>query len=131
MSLLYKDIGQMFRCKPKTNEAPVYYYTKVLGAGKNKPENMKLEPIKGNTNLNDIYNKIKTLGGVSKKPEDDEGIQIIKVTGKATPKDIGDHITQSEKNLPKPAEKEPSVYYYENKILGGQIQVLNEKGEPN
>ena len=119
-----KNIGQMFGDKDKKG-IPTYYYTKVLGGGKNKPENMQIYPAQGDTNMDDIYNNIKSLGGISNNP-DDEGIQLIKVYGKVDPSEIGKHIQQSENIIDKnEPNKDPASYYFENKVLGD-----NKSGEP-
>jgi hypothetical protein len=44
----------MFKNKPTTTKTPIYYYTKVLAAGKIIPEEMQLYQANGNTNMNDI-----------------------------------------------------------------------------
>ena len=135
-----KQIGQFFK-HTRNKGTPKYYYTKVLAAGKNKPESMQLNPANGETNMNDLY---KTIGGVSSNPNDDEGIQIIKVYGDVDPSEIGKHLQQSENTLNKvkPSAK-PESYFFENKVLGksagkpgeqvrkGKVDSITIKRDPN
>jgi len=118
-----KKIGDVFGSKKdKEKGTPTCYYCKVLGAGKNNPENIQLIPAKGDTNMDDVYNKIKTLGGISNNPNDDEGLQLIKVYGKADINEIGKHIKQAENVANKAAPKDkPEEYYFQNKIIGKNI----------
>jgi len=72
--------------------------------------------------MDDVYNKIKTLGGISNNPNDDEGLQLIKVYGKADINEIGKHIKQAENVANKAAPKDkPEEYYFQNKIIGKNI----------
>jgi hypothetical protein len=57
---------------------------------------MQIYPAKDDTNLDDIYSQLNKLGGISKNPEDDEGVQLIKISGKVEPAEIGKHIQLSE-----------------------------------
>ena len=54
----------MFKDKPKDSKKPVYYYVKVLGAGKNKPEQMQLIPATGETPMEDVYGQLQKSGGI-------------------------------------------------------------------
>jgi len=120
-----KKIGDVFG---KEKEKPKYYYCKVLGAGKNQPENIQLIPAEGDDNMDDVYDKIKTLGGISYNPKDDEGVQLIKVYGDAGKNDIEKHIKEAENNDNKSAPKDkPEQYYFQNRILGDN---LDKPGEP-
>ena len=121
-----KNIGDLFKDKMKTSETPVYYYTKVLSAGKNKPEEMQIMPINADTNMDNIYDQIQKSGGISKNPEDDEGVQLIKTYGKVEPSDIGKHILLSDNSLPKKANKDPESFYYQNKIIGDSSEKPEE-----
>ena len=69
--------------------------------------------------MDDVYDKIKALGGISNNPNDDKGLQLIKVYGKANINEIGKHIKQSENVASKsdsPKDK-PETYCFQDKIL--------------
>ena len=104
MLQLFKDIEPVGE---KEDKSPAkYYYTKVKGDGKDStPEKLDLQPIRPDTKVDEIYNQMKTKGGVMKKPEDDDGIQIIKVVGDVDNKDIDEHIKEAgDKRKNRPGE---------------------------
>jgi len=108
--------------KVKEKVTPTYYYCKVFGEGMNNPENIQLILAKGDTNMDEVYNKIKILGGISNNPNDDESLHLIKVYGKADINEIGKHIKQAEKVANKSAPKDmPKAYYFQNKLFGKNI----------
>ena len=80
---------------------------------------MQIYQVQGDTNMNDIYNNIKLLGGISSNPDDDEGIQLIEVYGKVEPSEIGRYFQKSKNIIEKnELNKEFESYYFENKVLG-------------
>ena len=106
-----KNVGQLFKeTEPdgeKEDKSPAtYYYTKVNGDGSDStPEKLDLQPIKPDTKVDDIYNQMKLKGGVMKKPEDDDGIQIFKVVGEVDNKDIDKHLKEAgDKRKNRPGE---------------------------
>ena len=52
-----------------------------------------------NIKVDDIYNQMKLIAGVMKKPEDDDAIQIFKVTVEIDNKDIDKHIKKARDKL--------------------------------
>ena len=94
---LFEEAAKKDKDDEQEDEKPAYYYyTKVLGDGKDiKPEGLKIEQVTPDTKIEDIYNKMKVGGGVMNRPEEDDGIQIFKVTGDANNNDIVEHIKQA------------------------------------
>ena len=95
-----KNVDQLFKeiepVDEKDKSPATYYYTKVNGDGSDStPGKLDLQPIKPDTKVDEIYNQMKTKGGVMKKPEDDDGIQIFKIVGEADNKDIDEHIKEA------------------------------------
>ena len=95
-----KNVDQLFKeADPnadKDDKTPAYYYyIKVLGDGRQRPDLTEIKQIKPDTKVDDIYNQMKTKGGVMKRPEDNDGIQIFKVVGDVDNNDIADHMKKS------------------------------------
>ncbi|MBP3801733.1 MAG: hypothetical protein J6I85_06920, partial [Clostridia bacterium] len=88
--------------KEKKREEPKYYYTKVLGSKMKKPSDVKLTKVPKDTNMKDLYNKVKSDG--SKKPEDD-GILVVKVTGDADLNEVLGKIKSNSLMMFKPEEE--------------------------
>jgi len=94
---LFEEAAKKDKDDEQEDEKPAYYYyTKVLGDGKDvKPDELNIEQVTPDTKIEDIYNKMKVGGGVMNRPEEDDGIQIFKVTGDANNNDIVEHIKQA------------------------------------
>lgn len=67
-----------------------------------KPSDVKLTKVPKDTNMKDIYNKVKSDGG--KKPEDD-GILVVKVTGDADLNEVLGKIKSNSLMMFKPEEE--------------------------
>ena len=69
--------------------------------------------------MDDVYDKIKTLGGILNNPNDDKDLQLIKVYGKADINELGKHIKQAENIASKslaPKDK-LELYCVQDKVL--------------
>ena len=67
-----------------------YYYRKVLEDKLDKPNNTQLDKVSGDTDMDVVYNKLKSKSGNFKSPK--EGIQLVKVIGNINPNDINKHM---------------------------------------
>jgi len=97
-----KKVDQLFKeaadkdGEEEDSSPAYYYYTKVLGDGKDvKPETLDIQQIQPDTKVDDIYNQLKLKGGLMDMPKDDDGIQIFKVVGDADTKDIVEHMKKA------------------------------------
>jgi len=113
--------------KPKKDDAK-YYYTKVVGSKMVKPSDIKLTKVPKDTNMKEIYDRVKPLNTDSKKPEDgkDDGVLVVKVTGDANLKEILDQIKDKDLIKFKPEEEKELA----KNNLRGAPRKLDKKGEP-
>ena len=70
-----------------------YYCRKVLGQSLDKPDNNQLEQVSGDTEMDEVYDKLKTKGDKFTSPE--EGIQLVKTIGNINPKEIDKHMNDT------------------------------------
>ena len=79
-----KNVDQVFKDEKGEDDANTKYYAcKVDGSSFKNPDlsGMQLLTITDNTGVDDLYNHIKTNGGMSDKSGEKDGIQLFKVTG--------------------------------------------------
>jgi hypothetical protein len=92
------------------------------------PSDIKLTKVPKDTDMKEIYNRVKPLNTDSKKPEDgkDDGVLVVKVTGDANLKEILDQIKDKDLIKFKPEEEKELA----KNNLRGAAKRLDKKGEP-
>ena len=78
------QISNLFKEADDDKDGSNYYYRKVLGGTADRPGEEQLIKIPADTDVDNVYDKIKDKLGNFKSPE--EGIQLVKVTGDINPK---------------------------------------------
>ena len=73
--------------------------------------------------MDDVYDKIKTLGGILNNLNDDKGLPLIKVHWKAGINEIGKHIKQAENVDSKSAAPKDKleIFWFQDKVLEKNI----------
>jgi hypothetical protein len=90
--------------KEKAKDKATYYYILTLGANKDKPKEPQITKATGDTDIKDVYNKLK--GDLSYKPgkgNENDGVLLIKAKSDKNPKDILNKIKSTGANINKPA----------------------------
>ncbi|MBP5407644.1 MAG: hypothetical protein J6Y42_00725, partial [Bacilli bacterium] len=90
------NIKNIFKDADEEENGVKYYYRKVLGDGKDKPDFKNLIKIDPEDYLDKLYDQVKSIGDGLTKP--DEGIQLVKVLGDVNPNDITDHMKEAQKS---------------------------------
>ena len=88
----------------------MYYYTKTLGKllNKDEPKATQVNKINGDTNIKDVFNKVR--GDMTSRPEDEKNdVFLIKVPNEKNLDDVLDKIKTLGKKLTKP-ETEPETH---------------------
>ena len=89
-------VRHLFKEADEKNIGVECFYRKVLTVDLDKPETAKLTKIPLDTDVDELYNRIKKEQGDFKPPE--EGIQLVKCVGSnVDPKELNKHITDVKK----------------------------------
>ena len=122
------NVQGVFKQKKKIygNLKPRYFYTPFRN--EDKDEDIKVTPCDENSNIGEVFDRIKNYGVDINK--DGDGFQLVKTLGDFKPKDMNEHLGKARKlsRFPDDTGRIPETYYY--KTQASDAKKGGESGEP-